>query len=55
MCAGVNILHYSQITHLGKVSQFLDIREEFPYLLSPHAILLQITKFPVIYLGEVYL
>ena len=30
---GVNILRYSQITHLGKVYHFFEIREEFPYLL----------------------
>ena len=29
--AGVNILHYSQIIHLGKVSYFSKLREEFPY------------------------
>ena len=29
----MNILHYSQITHLGKVSNFFEIWEEFPYLL----------------------
>ena len=28
--SGVNILHYSQIIHLGKVSDLLNLREEFP-------------------------
>ena len=29
---GVNILHYSQILHLGKVSYFSELREEFFYI-----------------------
>ena len=29
--SGVNILHYSQILHLGKVSYFQEPREEFLY------------------------
>ena len=28
---GVNILHYSLITHSGKFSHFMEFREEFPY------------------------
>ena len=33
VCPGVNILQYSQIAHWGKVYNFLEIREEFSYLL----------------------
>ena len=52
--AGVNILHYSQITHLGKVSNFLEIREEFPYFSVRVLFCREIAKLPVIYTEDVY-
>ena len=51
---GVNILHYSQITHLGKVSNFLEIREEFPYFSVRVLFCHEIAKLPVIYTEDVY-
>ena len=43
----VNILHYSQITHLGKVSHFMKFREEFPYFFVRALFCRQSLNFPL--------